>query len=149
MKKLLLFLSLSFLVTTYSYSQSMARFFEDKAVYYLADMAHPTNTYKSGTYDLYTNYVLVNIYYEGYTTKLKVYRSGNIFTEIEVLYDNDWPPAFSFFDVIKDLAIKVLAENEESSKSLTEFERSIGKGLQDMTGKEMACAILTIGWIDY
>ena len=143
---------LLFLITitsNYSNAQSMSDYFKYEGVALLAGLAHPTNTYKSGSYSVYRDEVRVTIKYENYTTKLKIRRSGDFFTRVEVTSDTDWWPAFTASEIIKDLIIEALEEDRESREALSQLEKWFNKKLYDMTGTEMACVLLTVGWFGY
>jgi len=148
-KNILLLFSCSVLFISSSFSQSMGSFFKYEAVNTLAGLAHPTNTYKSGQYTIYDNYILVEIYYEQYTTKLKILRKGDYFTEIITISDNDFIPPFAGIEIIKDFLIEGTEDTEERRKLMNSFEKRFDKALLDMTGKEMACMALTINWFNY
>lgn len=147
---LLLFVTV-LLFTSYGFAQkTMSNFFRYEGVSGLASLAHPSNTYSSGTYSVEYDYVLVTINYkESFKTRLKIYKSGNVFTSIVVLEDTDWWPPFAAVEFLKDVILEIAREDEDSRKALSDFERSVGKALSNMTGKQLTCIFLTLGWIDY
>lgn len=147
--KSVLFVSFFVLLVSTSFSQNMDSFFKHEAVKTLANLAHPTNNYKGGEYNVYTNYVLINIFYKNYTTKLKVYRKGNYFNKIITISDNDFIPPFSGIEIIKNFLIEGTENTEERRKLMNIFEKRFDKAILDMTGKEIACIILTINWFNY
>lgn len=148
-RKSLLFFSCSILFISVSFSQGMGSFFKYEAVKTLAGLAHPTNTYKSGQYTVYDSYILVDIYYEQYITKLKIFRKGDYFTKIVTISDNDFIPPFAGIEIIKDFLIEGTEDTEERRKLMNGFEKRFDKAVLDMTGKEMACMALTINWFNY
>lgn len=137
-----------FFSISYSFSQTMDDFFKYKGVKVLASLAHPTNTFKSGSYEIYSSAVYVNIYYESYTTKLKITRDGNFFTKTDVIEDNDFVAPFAMVELIKDLALELIVNSEDQQNKST-FEKKINKTISNMNGKDLACLVLTLNWFDY
>lgn len=129
-------------------SSSMSNFFKNSGVATIAELAHPTNTYKSGYYNVYSNKIWVKIYYDGYTTELEITRDGNFFTNIYVISDDDFITPFTGIELIKDVALDIIKDNsDENNKSA--FQKKINKTISEMNGKELACLILTLNWLDY
>jgi hypothetical protein len=155
MKRVYLFIAVSILAISSLGAQSMSSFFRETGVRRLAAAAHPTNTYSRGEYEVSDNFVRVKIWYdEGYITELKIKREGNFFTEITVVSDNDWAIPFFVIGTIKDMVFTLINEEEnegdEDPKSMVQvFEKTIRKTVGDMTGKDLACLMLTLGWMAY
>jgi len=129
-------------------SSSMSDFFKYKGVKMLAELVHPLNTYKSGEFKIYSDYVWVNIYYETYSTELKIDRIGDFFTNISVISDSNWLAPFAEIEFLQEIVLKETKDNSEN-KNLDEFERLIKKAVSKMDGKDYACLILTLAWLDY
>lgn len=130
------------------YSQTMYSFFSNEGNKLLATLAHPTNTFKYAKYRVENNSVWVDIYYEDFNTELRIKRTGDFFTKIEVIYDNDWVSPFTAIGQIKDVVLK-FSEDNSDTQTKNEFERKINKVISEMNGKELTCLILTLAWIDY
>lgn len=145
--RLLLFVAL--LYSQIGQSQSMTDFFRVEGVADLAVLAHPTNTYKGGYFDVYRDEVIVEINYETVTTKLRIKREGDYFTRITTIGDSDWFPAFEAIKTIKDFLIEGTEDTQERRKLMSSFEERFDKAILDMTGKELACIILTLAWFAY
>ncbi len=145
MKKILI---TTLFIALYSFSQAqyMSDYFKYKGIKSLALLAHPTNTFKTGRFEIYSDKVWVKIIYEDYKTVLEIERENNFFTDIRVLNDNDWVTPFAGIEIIKNIAYEAL-EDEDEDKS--KIEKRIGKAFSDMTGIEMACLILTLEWWNY
>ena len=138
---ILVFVFFTLLGTQKSFSQSLDNFFKYEAVELLAQLAHPSNDYERGTYTINNGYVLVNIYYKKYTTRLKVYRNGNYFTDIEVLYDNDYVTPFTATTLFKKVAD---LNDKDYSSCRNNFQILFEKATKKMSGKELACFVLTL-----
>lgn len=155
MKKLsfIIFICFSFLISSSTlFAQTMGDFFKKEGVRTLAELAHPSNTFKGGRYEIEDNHVIVTINYTGgINTKLKLYRSGHIFTGINVLYDNDWFPPFGGTYLLKEVlmdAMDALNTNQEQ-EILAGFEGFFKKKVRDFSGEEFALLIMTGSWIGY
>ncbi len=148
-KHLFLFLTCSILFVNTCFTQSMDNFFKYEGVTLLAGLAHPTNTYSSGQYSVYSDYVLADIFYEGYTTKLKIYRDGDYFTGIIAIKDTDFVPPFAAIELIKNFLIEGTENTKERQKVMNDFEKMFNTALVNMTGKQMACVALTVSWFSY
>lgn len=148
MKKLVA-LIIAVAISSFCFAQNMESYFKYEGVRTLAFMAHPTNTFKTGQYNVYNNKVWVKIYYENnYVTELEVYRSGDVFTGIRIIRDNDWAYPFTGIALIKDLVIE-LAKEAEDQRALSIMEKALNKTLEYMDGEDLAITALTIGWYGY
>lgn len=131
-----------------SSSSTISDFLKNKGVEVLAGLAHPSNTYKSGSYNVYSDKVCVKIYYDGYTTELDIKRDGNFFTGINVISDDDFITPFAGIELLKDIALDIVKDNsDEQNKSA--FQKKINKKISEMNGKDLACLILSLNWLDY
>lgn len=148
MKKIILTLFILSL-TNFGFSQDiLPTFYREVGVKLLASLAHPTNIYESGTYEVHDDYILVNIYYEqGYYAKLTLNHVKGLVYKIEVRYNSDWSPAFSAIHLTKNLFIEGISE--EDRKEMDAFEKFINKSIEDMTGEDIACFMITLAWLDY
>ncbi len=142
----LLFITLFAFICNFTQAQSMSSYFRNEGVKTLALLAHPSNTFKTGNYEIYSNKVSVRIIYEDYETVLEVKRSGSIFSDIRVINDNDWVAPFEGIQFIKDIAYEAFNDDNEKKNRI---EAQMGKAFADMTGTEMACLILTLEWWNY
>ncbi len=148
MKVFLVLIVATFSCTTLS-SQTMDNFFKYEGVAYIAGLAHPLSTYRSGRYTVYSNKVLIEIQYEEGTTHLTLYRRGDLFIGIEVTKDIFFWPAFSVSEAIKDLLLLAFQEDEQNKGIASAFEKYFNKTMYNMTGAEMAIVLMTIAWIGY
>lgn len=147
MKKLLiLFVFLT--IANYSFTQTMSDFFKYKGVETLVEMAHPTNTYKSGEYKVSDNKVWIKIYYDGFTTELELKRLDNLFIDITIISDDDYISPFIGVELIKDIAYKAI-KNDADKKNKSLFEEAIKKTIENMDGEDLACLVITLNWLDY
>jgi hypothetical protein len=156
MKFALTAIALTCLSLTTISQQALNNFFYSKGVKLLAWLAHPTNTYTGGSYRVTDNYVYIDInYQDNYVTRVKIKREvsyfmkkSSLFTHIEVTHDNDWIAPFVGIELIKDVLMES-AEDDDKETAKSFLERKIEKGINDMTGIEMACLILSFAWLDY
>lgn len=147
MKRLLL-VCLVLQICCNAHSQTMESFVYNEGIELLAKLAHPTNTFKSAKYRVESNSIWVDIYYEGYNTELRINRSGDFFTGVEVIYDNDFVNPFSAVGLLKDLVVDYINDNSDV-KTKNDFERLINKAISNMNGQDVACLIFTLAWFDY
>lgn len=122
---------------------TLESFLKNQGVQLLATLAHPTNTYKRGEFSISESEILVNIYYEHYTTKLSIKKTLGFFTSIEVLDDDDYIKPFTAVEAIKNIIIRLL-KSEKGKKKKTEFEKQTNKLFKDMSGSDLACLALTL-----
>lgn len=129
------------------YAQNLDHYFTNEGVKTLAKLAHPTNNFQGGRYTIYNNYILVEINYQNYKTRLRINRAGNIFTEIDVLEDNDIVSPFLAIQLIKDIFIKEVQEKTVEEDIVSSLEVIFNKAVQDMSGIELTCIILTLEYL--
>ena len=148
MKKILFSIAL-LTIAICGFSQSMDSFFKYKGVKIISDCAHPTNTYVSGSYSVYDDYVWVKVQYLKRPTIVKIYRSGSFFTGIYVIEDDDpWMSPFGAIELIKDIVYNIItSDSDKKNQSL--FEKKINKTISEMNGKDLTCLYLTLEWWDY
>ncbi len=135
---------------SYKSSSSMGNFFKYVGVSTLAGFAHPSNTYQSGYYNVYNNYVDVEINYnDGLYTKLRVYKKNGFFTDIKVMADNDFPPPFFFASVLKEIADEAIQYSEDEDETKNRLEEELGKAFYEFDGVDIALFLLNLKWLDY
>lgn len=156
MKKAILFILIPtctiLSITPTASAQTMTDYFRYEGVELLALLAHPTNTFDSGSFSVEYNEVFVNIYYEeGYETKLKLYRSGSIFNKLVVLKDTDWWPPFTTLSLIKVVTDDLIRsiEFEDQQKVKSQLETTLRKKWYEFEGKDLALFALTADWWNY
>ncbi len=152
MKQIFLYCILFFLSLSSIVAQSgMTDFFRYEGVKALAFLAHPTNDFKRGTYGVYTDRVVVEIfYYEDYYTKVELTRNGDFFTRIRVLEDNDIVPPFTAIWALKELLREFISSGDEQDKRVIgQFEQMVQSSVANMTGRDIACLITTLAWFAY
>lgn len=148
MKNVVVLSLLSFVLVITGCSQSMDAFFKHEGVETLALFAHPTNTYEGGQYKVYSNKVWVRIYYKEYTAEYYIYRSGDVFTGIGVINDPDPVAPFLAVWFFKEMAIE-LSKEQEHQKATSAWAEKLRIDWENMTGKDLACLVLTIEWWAY
>jgi len=125
------------------------RFFLNGAIKFLAGAAHPFDTYKFATYTVDYNNIKVTMYYnDGYYTYLTIKKSGNFlsFSRSDMV-DYNCPVCSPFIGIhlLKQMA---LGKNNYQEYE-NQYERYLGKVLDDMNGCDLASLFLTLGWLDY
>lgn len=113
----------------------------------IANMAHPTNTYRGCYYEKNSDHLLVKLEYKKCVTELMFYVIGDIFYKVEVLRDTDFYPTFKAVENIKSFLYQVM-ENEYP-ETVAAIEEKIGTKVRDMNGKQLACMALTLSWLSY
>jgi hypothetical protein len=135
-----------------SSGSSLSNFFKYVGIKTLAGLAHPTNTFKSGTFDIYSNSIVVNIkYFDGYYTKLRITKKNNLFTAIEVISDNDWASPFIAISIVKELADEAMknSEDEDKDETKSKLEKELGKMYYEFDGIDISLFILNLDWAAY
>lgn len=110
----------------------------------LARLAHPTNNFQTGSYKIYDNFVLVDIKYVNYTTRLKINKTGNFLTNIQVIEDNDIVSPLLAIELIKEIYINTVREERIGENIILRLEDVFNKAVSDLSGSELACVILTL-----
>lgn len=146
MKKIFSFLLIILAIS--SYTQSLDNYLYYQGVGTLASLAHPTNTFKSGEYKINYSSVEVAIYYEDYTTKMTLKMSGNMFTDIDVRYDDDFVSPFVAIESFKDMIYDAIKDSGDQ-QTKNKVENYFGEKIEDMTGIQLACLIMTIDFFNY
>ena len=145
MKALLFLITLS-LLTSLADAQ-MDTYFSRKGVVLLAQCAHPTNTFESGTYDVEDGYVLVNIVYKGgIHTRLKVSRGKYYFTRISVLMDDDFVNPFSFLQSLLRIVLDQYKDSANKDEIQRNVENMVNRKLQEWTGSDWALFIINLDY---
>lgn len=125
-------------------AQNLEHYFKSKGVESVARLAHPTNNFQTGSYKIYDNFILVDIKYVNYTTRLKIYNSGDFLTDIQVIEDNDMVSPFLAIELIKEIYINTVREERVGKNIILRLEDVLNKAISDMSGSELACVILTL-----
>lgn len=145
MKKLITIVLL--FITFSASSQTLDNFFYNDGVKLLAWCAHPMTDFLDGSYTIYDDEVIVNINYKGGTkTRVRLYRSGNLFYNLRVENDTDVFNAFDGIQILKDLIMEYGGSNDET---ISRIERQLGQVVRNMSGKILACVIMTYAWLKY
>ena len=114
----------------------------------MAKLAHPFNKFSYAESDIQDGGIRIYIKYEeGYETLLKFYLGDESFNRVEVVRDTDWATPFLATAVMKETAYLCL--REVASETVASIEGEIGTRFRDMTGKQMSCLLLTVGWLRY
>ncbi|MCR4614347.1 MAG: hypothetical protein K5778_10175 [Bacteroidaceae bacterium] len=134
-------------------AQSMESFFRynnNQAYKVILYLAHPGNTFTSGSVEVDGNYVKVKIFSEddNYTNiKLivRLHKQGIGFDSIELISDNDDYPAWLRWTVRKLIIDGILLDvfDDPSSESMTKLRNYYNENIKDMGPKKMTCAALT------
>lgn len=130
------------------YAQTFGGFMERQGGKVIANIAHPTNTYKNCSYELTNSWVVATVYYtEGYSTKVMLYLEDGVFNKLSVLSDSDFFPPFLASEGIKNFLYDSL--QSQSPTTIQELESAIGKSIRNMDGKDLCCVLFTISFWDY
>jgi hypothetical protein len=113
----------------------------------LALLAHPTLTFSHGEFWVGSDKVLIDIYYTDRVVELSIKRNGNLFTNIDVISDPSFIPPFLGIELIKGLVLDMI-ETPQDQANLSYFERVVGRTIQEMSGRHMACFVITIGLLN-
>ena len=109
-------------------------------------LAHPSNTFDSGSLYMEGNKIIVTIYSHDsdgrYTLKVRLHATDGYFDSIVKISDNDFPPAWWASDIMK-VVLNELFTNV-SIDLIARLEEFYGQRLRDMDAKEMTLAALTI-----
>lgn len=150
--KILAFSLFFLLLKPYSKAQTFDQFWQKEGVYILASMAHPTNIYEKGIYDIRGENVWINItYVGGIETLLKIQLNNTKFTNIEVISDTDWFPPFNALPLLYE---QFNAHTKNASISQTNalkefYEVYFNKEINYFTEIEMTVFLLAIKWVEY
>jgi hypothetical protein len=151
MKRLSSSLGLLLLLTAYlpgRAQSAMGNFFHQPGVADLAQMAHPLNTFASGSYTVYDDYVIVDIVYQDDNSlKLQVDRGGLWgFKRIRVLYDSDDSPAFGGLWLLMSLAQEEAKKDPNYNKVVNYLSLFNGKQVDDWSGHDWALCLLVLDY---
>jgi len=113
----------------------------------LALLAHPTLTFSHGDFWIESDKVWINIYYTDRTVELSIKRNGNLFTNIDVISDPSFIPAFLGIELIKGVVLDMI-ETPQDQANLSYFEQVVGRTIHEMSGTHMACFVITIGLLN-
>lgn len=109
-------------------------------------LAHPTNTFVSGSLYMIDNDIYVTINSEDsdgdYTLKIRIHKSGSRFDYIEKISDNDFPSAWTVTNILSIVANDIFKDYH--SDTIAMIEDLYGERLRDMNAKQMTLAALTL-----
>jgi hypothetical protein len=104
----------------------------------------------NGNYSINDNGVTVNINYkDGTKTRLFLYRSGNLFYDVRVISDSDFFNPFDGIQILKDLIMEYRGSNDSNNDTISKIEKQLGQAVRNMSGKILACVIMTYAWLKY
>lgn len=152
MKHKLLLLVIALVITvSHLSSQSLEDYFYKHGVYTVAQLAHPTSTLHSGSYDISHNGITVNIQYtDGVSTSLFISQSNGFFTTFASIRDSDWWPPFNAVGNLKDLLLLAVEEMDTDAKRMiADFESFFGRSLYDFSGEQTSILLLNLDYFDY
>lgn len=130
-------------------AQSMSDFFKYEGAKLIGNLAHPTNTFSYANFNVYDDYVWMDIYYKTQHTELRIYKKYGMFTSISVLYDDAiFVSPFVALETMKDLVWDYI-NSDEDRDAKNRLEKYFDKTISEMSGKELACVIVTLAWADY
>ncbi len=130
-------------------SQSdLEHFFKYKGVSLLAKLAHPTNTYESGTYNIQGNEIYIEINYTNSKMSLLLRKDGTYVTNIDA-QDDDWLPPFFAIEMIKDFIVETAFDSEDKNKVISTLEKYFKTTLIKMSGEQIACVAMTLSLQSY
>jgi hypothetical protein len=143
-----------------AYSQSMEDFFYLKGVKGLSELAHPSNQFVEGTYDVQNDYVKIIIKSKdsitGFIMQTDMYlkkEAGKLyFSDIIVTRDDDkWSKTFSAYKLMMDLIIETIkAMNpEQVNQMVQEINRSFNTNIAQWDGKIWALLAINAGYYEY
>lgn len=159
MKKLFLMLVCVMAATSMS-AQSLDKFFSEKATAGLCDMAHPSNDYLQGEYEIRSGYIDVSV-----TSKDNVL-GGTVYTDVrvvrglgdlyfsDIVVQKDTDPFAKPFDAL-ELLIKIATQTYKSmdqeayEKIRAEAKKQFGTDIEYWTGKMWAIFILNLEYYDF
>ncbi len=149
------FLMLNFSLT----AQTMSGYFEYRGVGEISKMAHITNDYVSGEFNMDNQnvYVLINskdnTFGASITTVLTIEKGlgGLYFSNIIVDKDNDFPPPFEAFGLSNQLVIELIKsiDKEMVSKIRDEIVNSYGTDVEQWSGRMWALFALNLDYYSY
>lgn len=151
MKRLSSAFGLLLLLTAYQPSRAqntMGDFFHKPGVADLAQMAHPLNTFSSGNYTVYDDYVIVDVVYQDNNSlRLQIDRGGLWgFKKIRVLYDSDETPAFGGLWILMNLAQEQAKKDPNYNKVVNYLALFNGKEVADWNGHDWALCLLILDY---
>ena len=138
------------------YGKSINGFFSSNnndAYKVLLKAAHPINNFVSGTCEVHNGYVIVSLYSEGgisgnsYKTKIKFKFKHGVFSNLQVIEDNDPATPFLWSSIIKKIAEELCSDY--APDSLKKIERVYNKLIKHMDVEELCSAYLSVRYLAY
>ena len=108
-------------------------------------LAHPTNTFKSGTVTSSGSSIIATIYssdsrHDNLCSKFRLKKDGAYFNSIECIEDDDFAPAFFFTDILGS----ILADYIDDIEEVKQVEGYFGVKLSNMSAQKACNAILSV-----
>ena len=108
-------------------------------------LAHPRNTFKSGSVTSSGSNIIVTIYSSNSSnnnlcTKFSLRKDGSYFNSIECIEDDDFVPTFFFTDIIGS----ILADYIDNIEEVSQIEGYFGINLSNMSAQKACIAILSV-----
>lgn len=152
-------LTICLLVSNLTFSQVMSRFIEANGKN-ISELAHPSNIYQSGTYEIHNGYVdisinsLDNITEFPVRTDIRIFmESGKLyFSNLTVLYDNDpWAKPFKALELIIDILSESLKALDQGTyiQMRQEMVKNFNTDFGQWNGKIWALFGLNAGYYEY
>lgn len=148
-------LAATFFLTSYAQSNSdVTRFFKNGGASMISTLAHPTNTFKSASWEFYDHIVTIEIVSEDnffggdvYTT-VSFSREGYFFTGIRIDNDSDLVPPFTAIAILKEMLNELIQEyNTEQGEMIGAFERYFNRGLTEMNAYQVSLIYLSVAFL--
>ena len=122
-------------------------YFSKKGVVLLAQCAHPTNTFERGTYAVDDDFVIVDIFYkEGVHTRLRVNRGRYYFSQVSVVYDDDFVAPFSFLQTMLKIVLDQYKDSHAKDEIQRNLENMLQRKLQEWSGADWALFIINLDY---
>lgn len=152
-------LTLAFVsIADIGFSQTLDKFFATRGVKSLSEMAHPSNYYWEGLYDIKPGYVDMSITSIDNITEGKVYTDLRLmrsagdthFGDIIVVRDTDpWANPFEAFKLQIQVALltyKTLLGEAEFNKMLASFQETFHTDMTKWTAKQWALVVINLDY---
>jgi len=151
--KNLLFLLLLFIPIS-SYSQTIVDYFEFNGLETVAKLAHFNTKFikESSSFQIFPQGIILDLHYEfGYRTMLFVRTENGYFTNVKVVKDSHWFPAFDMVSTLEAME-NTNTENVEDpiQKSVRKYyESQWNKPTNAFSKEELCTSLLFYSWINF
>lgn len=127
------------------YLSSFFRKNNNQAYRVILRLAHPRNTFKSGSVTSSGSNIIVTIYssdsnHSNLCSKYRLRKDGSYFSSIECIEDDDFAPAFFFTDILGS----ILADYIDDIEEVSQVEGYFGIKLSYMSAQKACIAILSV-----